>query len=234
MDFLGFNTIIIANDDYSEDAISETINRLKSYGFKNIIFALTQDVTLSTISEHLHKKNLILNRVKSIKPYGIFIDTLSSAFMSEAAVYEKQISRLQIRKTNYLPIELPVFTGQDWIDQSLNALLYKIKVKPLFMSFEKNIATYEETFIRHLINTRLSAFMIDINAFENPRTITFIKDIINSGRIIIPGMSNSLIHYANIEGKIKFFKDCIGEDLFSQMIYNSLKAPGIILGCSRR
>ena len=37
--------------------------------------------------------------------------------------------------------EFPIFDGKDWIDSTLNYLLYKQKKNPVFISFEKNIFT---------------------------------------------------------------------------------------------
>ena len=98
------------------------------------------------------------------------------------------------------------------------------------MSFEKNIATYDEEFILHLITTRLSAFMIDLNSFANPKAIPYIKRLIDANAVIIPGISGVIEDYANLYGKLNYFRSIVGQPLYSKMIINSSKSTQIVFG----
>ena len=127
--------------------------------------------------------------------------------------------------------EFPLFNGRrEWIDPSLNYLLYTQKKKPVFVSFEKVIATYDGELVDHLINTRLAAFMIDVNSFANPNAIPYIKKLIEANTVIIPGMSGVMENYANLSSKIEYFKDCVGQPLFSKLLVNSSKSSQLVFG----
>ena len=230
MQSLGFSNVIISNGIFNKDTISAEIELMQEYGFRRIVFALNHDVTSNTISHFLDKKNKISEIINSATPLGTMTALYSNILMTKDSVYEKQLSRLSIKKTQYLFVEFPAFNGKDWIDTTLNYLLYKQKKKPVFMSFEKNIATYDEAFILHLISTRLSAFMIDLNSFANPQAIPYIKRLIDANAIIIPGMSGVIEDYAGLSDKLNYFKSIVGQPLYSKMIINSSKSTQIIFG----
>ena len=153
----------------------------------------------------------------------------SNIIMTDESIYEKQISKLSIKKTNYLLTTFPLFDGEDWIDATLNYLLYKQKKYPCFMSFERNITTYNEEFIKHLVSTRCSCFMIDINAFAVPRLIPYLNTMIDSNAVIIPGISGVLDDYTALEEKLDYFKNAVGRPNYTKLIVNSSKAGKLLL-----
>lgn len=205
MQCLGFGNVIISNSVFNKDIISEEIRLMQEYGFRRVVFALNHDVISNTVSQYIDNRNEISGIINSVTPRGMIALLSANILMTKDSVYEKQLSRLSIKKTQYIFVEFPTFEGKDWIDSTLNYLLYKQKKKPVFMSFEKNIATYDEEFIIHLISTRLSAFMIDLNSFANPKAIPYIKRLVDANAIIIPGMSGVISDYANLSGKLNYF-----------------------------
>lgn len=230
MQSLGFSNVIISNSVFNKDVISYEMQLMQEYGFRRMIFALNHDVTSDTVSQYIEKRNEISKLINSLAPRGAVTMLTPNLLMTKDSVYEKQISRLAIRKTQYVFVEFPAFDGKEWIDSTLNYLLYKQKKKPVFMSFEKNIATYDEEFILHLITTRLSAFMIDLNSFANPNAIPYIKRLIDANAVIIPGISGVIEDYANLSGKLNYFRSIVGQPLYSKMIINSSKSTQIVFG----
>ena len=154
----------------------------------------------------------------------------SNVLMTRDSVYEKQINRLGFKPTDYLLVTYPCFDYGDWIDSSLNHLLYKQKKFPCFMSFERNISTYSDDFIRHLCVTRCSCFMIDINSFAVPSAIPYIKHLIDSNAVIIPGICGVLCDYTSLEDKLLYLKQCVGEYNYTKLLINSSKSSKILLG----
>ena len=230
MQSLGFSNVIVSNNVFNKDVISYEMQLMQEYGFRRMIFALNHDVTSDTVSQYIEKRNEISKLINSLAPRGAVTMLTPNLLMTKDSVYEKQISRLAIRKTQYVFVEFPAFDGKEWIDSTLNYLLYKQKKKPVFMSFEKNIATYDEEFILHLITTRLSAFMIDLNSFANPKAIPYIKRLIDANAVIIPGISGVIEDYANLYGKLNYFRSIVGQPLYSKMIINSSKSTQIVFG----
>lgn len=230
MQSLGFSNVIVSNSVFNKDIISYEMQLMQEYGFRRMIFALNHDVTSDTVSQYIEKRNEISKLINSSAPRGALAMLTPNLLMTKDSVYEKQISRLAIRKTQYVFVEFPAFDGKEWIDSTLNYLLYKQKKKPVFMSFEKNIATYDEEFILHLITTRLSAFMIDLNSFANPKAIPYIKRLIDANAVIIPGISGVIEDYANLYGKLNYFRSIVGQPLYSKMIINSSKSTQIVFG----
>ena len=228
---LGFNNVIISNDIFSPDVLHSTMDLMIDHGFRRIFFLLSYDPFTEPLSFHIDKKKKIFEIIKDCKPRGIYSQVYTNLLLDNDTVYQKQIHRLSIRKTQFLFMEFPLFTGRrEWIDPSLNHLLYTQKKKPLFVSFEKVITTYDSEFIDHLIKTRLAVFMIDLNSFSNPNAIPYIKKLIDSNAVIVPGMSGVIENYANLFGKLEYFKNIIGQPLFSKMLINSSKSSQLVFG----
>lgn len=231
MQSLGFSNLIISNDIASPDILSYTMETAIDYGFRRIFFLLSYDPFTEPLSFHVDKKKKIYEIIKDCKPRGVYSQVYSNFLLDNDTVYQKQIQRLSVRKTNFVFCELPLFNGcREWIDQSLNHLLYTQKKKPVFVSFEKVIATYDGDLVDHIIKTRLSAFIVDINSFSNPNAIPYIKKLIESNTVIVPGMSGVIENYANLSGKLEYFKNTVGQPLFSKMLVNSSKSSQLIFG----
>jgi hypothetical protein len=227
---LGFNNIIVSDNNFKEDHIKELFSFLCEYGFRRIIFSLDHDVTTTTISRHLDLKKSYFEIIQRNKPRGISVWLESNVLMSRDSIYEKQIERLGIKKTRFMLLSYPVFDHGDLIDSSINQLLYKYKKFPCFMSFERNISTYPVEFAKHLCSTRCSCFMIDINAFAMPSVIPYIEYLINSNAVIIPGFSGVISDYTALDDKLLYFKNCIGEYNYTKLLINSSKSNNILLG----
>ena len=146
------------------------------------------------------------------------------------SVYEKQISRLGIKKTQYLSLQLPIFEGGAWLDASMRYLYFAREKKPLFISFERNIATYDPGYVRRAIKTRYAAFMIDINSFSNPRAIPYILQIIDKGALIIPGLSCPIDDYPSLDVKMNYFKDVVGQDAYTRLLLSSNRSTEAVFG----
>lgn len=230
MQSLGFSNIIVANACFTPIAVKATIDRMQEYGFKRFFFALDHDVTSKTISHHLGERTRLLDLIKEYVPRGVHYDVLSNVCMNENSVYEKQISRLGIRKTQYLSIQFPIFDGGFWLDASMRYLYFARNKKPLFISFERNIATYDPGYIRRAIKTRYAAFMIDINSFSNPNAIPYILQIIDKGSPIIPGISQPIEDYPALDVKMDYFKSVVGQDIYTKLILNSNRATEAVFG----
>ena len=167
---LGFNNLVISNDIFSHDILRSTMDLSVEYGFRRIFFLLNYDPFSEPLSFHVDNKKKICDIIKNIKPRGLYSQVYTNLLFDKDTVYQKHIQRLSIRKTNFLFTELPLFNGcREWIDPSLNYLLYTQKKKPVFVSFEKVIATYDHELLDHIMKTRLSAFMIDLNSFSNTK-----------------------------------------------------------------
>ena len=129
MQSLGFSNVIVSNSVFNKDVISYEMQLMQEYGFRRMIFALNHDVTSDTVSQYIEKRNEISKLINSSAPRGALAMLTPNLLMTKDSVYEKQISRLAIRKTQYVFVEFPAFDGKEWIDSTLNYLLYKQKEK---------------------------------------------------------------------------------------------------------
>ena len=229
MESLGFSNLIIANSIYKPDILNTTVERMREYGFKRFFFTLDHDVTSRTISHYLEKRKQALKTIKEIIPRGCYYDVIPSIAASKDSIYEKQISRLSFKKTRYLPLQFPVFEAF-WIDAALRYLLYGRNKKPLFISFERNIATYDPGYIRRIVKNRSAAFMIDINSFANPNAIPHITSIIEKGSPIVLGLSSPIEDYPSLDIKMNYFKSVVGQDAYTKLILNSNKSSQSVFG----
>ena len=227
---LGFSNIIVANSCFTPTDIKNTIDRMQEYGFKRFFFTLDHDVTIKTVAQHLDERKRMLTLIKDYVPRGVHYDVLTNVCMQENSVYEKQISRLGIKKTQYLSLQFPLFKGGFWLDASMRHLYFAREKKPLFISFERNIATYDPGYVRRAIKTPYAAFMIDINSFSNPNAIPYILRIIDKGALIIPGLSCPIDDYPALDVKMDYFKSVVGQDVYTKLILSSNKSTEAIFG----
>ena len=227
---LGFSNVIVSDNNFNSEHLSELFDFFSYYGFRRIVFTLDHDVTSSTPSSHIKLKQEYFQLLKKIKPRGISVWLESNIIMGKDSIYEKQISRLSIKKSDYLLTTFPCFSGKDWIDPTLNYLLYKQKKYPCFMSFERNLATYEPEFLDHLITTRCSCFMIDINSFASPKIIPYINALIDANAVIIPGFCGVIDDYTSLDAKLDHLKAAIGQFNYTKLLVNSSKSSKILLG----
>ena len=230
MQSLGFSNIIVANSCFTLTDIKTTIDRMYEYGFKRFFFTLDHDVTTQTISHHLDDRRRLQSLIKENVPRGCCYDVLSNVCMNENSVYEKQISRLGIKKTQYLSLQFPIFKGGFWLDSSMRHLYFAREKKPLFISFEQNIATYDPGYIIRAIKTRYAAFMIDINSFSNPCAIPYILQIIDKGAPIILGLSHPIDDYPSLDLKMNYFTSVVGQDIYTRLLINSNRATEVVFG----
>ncbi len=227
---LGFSNIIITDNNFDDEHLSTLFSFLTSHGFRRIIFTVDHDVSSTPLSLHLAVKKKLYQTIHKHKPRGVSVWLESNIIMSHDSIYESQISRLSIKRSNFLLTSFPVFDCGDWIDSSLNYLLYKQKKSPCFISFERNILTYPEDFVRHLINTRCSCFMIDLNAFAVPKVIPYINELIDANAVIIPGICGVLDDYTALNEKLSYFRGKIGIPNYTKLLINSSKSSKLLLG----
>ena len=230
MQSLGFSNLIIANSGFTPEALKTTTTRMQEYGFKRFFFALDHDVTTATISHHLDERKRLLALIKNHIPRGCYYDVITNVCMNKESVYEKQISRLGIKKTQYLFLQFPIFEGGAWLDSSMRYLYFARERKPLFVSFERNIATYDPGYIRRIIKNRNAAFMIDINSFSNPNAIPYISQIIDKGSPILLGLSSPIEDYPSLDIKMNYFKSTVGQDAYTRLLLNSNRSTQTVFG----
>ena len=227
---LGFSNLIIANSGFTADVLKTTVDRMLDYGFKRFFFTLDHDVTTATISHHLDERKRLLSLIKDYIPRGCHYDVITNVCMNQNSVYEKQISRLGIKKTQYLFLQFPIFEGGIWLDASMRYLYFARERKPLFVSFERNIATYDPGYIRRIIKNRNAAFMIDVNSFSNPNAIPYILQIIDKGSPIILGLTSPIEDYPALDVKMNYFKNAVGQNTYTKLLLDSNRATQSVFG----
>jgi len=230
---LGFSNVIISNDDFKPDDLELTVQRLTDVGFKRLFFAKGHDVTSLPLCAHKKVLKETSALLKNIKHSGASLHLISNILMTTESIYEDQISKLSPKNSQYIFVDYPAFDGKLWIDSSLNYLLYKQKKMPVFMSFEKNIATYDKDFLSHILSTRLAVFMIDLNSFANPNAIPYLKRLIKKDVVIIPGVSGNIGNYSGLCEKMDIFRDSVGQELYTRMILNSSKSTKAVFGLTK-
>jgi hypothetical protein len=230
MNILGFNNVIVSDNNFQEDHIKELYSFLTDLGFRRIIFTLAHDVISTPITRHLELKKHCYEIIKRNKPRGISIWLESNILLTRESIYEDQIKRLDLKKTKYLLTTFPLFDADDWIDTTLNHMLYTKKKFPCFMSFDRNISTYPDAFVKHLCKTRCACFMIDINALTLPSVIPYVNYLIDSNAVIIPGFTGVIADYIALSDKLNFLKASIGQFNYTKLLVNSSISSKLLLG----
>ena len=229
MSTLGFNNLIIANNDFSESNIEKTFSFILRHGFRRIIFLYDFDVYSDRLPRHLEDISNLSSHIKKYKPYGVSATIESNVIFTRDTAYYDKLSMLSNRKTKHLFIGMLPFDGETWYDRSMGHLINHRRLTPVFTSFERALLSNTESFSSYLISTQPAAFSIDINSFISPAMLPYIKRLIAANRLIIPTISGVIEDYVALSENLQYFRQMIGEVNYTKLFLNVTKSNKLFI-----
>ena len=217
---LGFDTIIIHTDRFYSD-INQSLKYLYDIGIKNFLFVFDYDPLSDSIAILKDKMNTFKSLYSKTTSLRVKIKCALNLHISQGAGFNDSVKQLYCSKnSNTLLISLPLFTNDNYepIALDINHLLYKKSSFLFFTSFDKIVESSSIEFCSKFINNSRIGLSIDLNYLFNPQKELLYHQILNSGCLIIPSISQDIGNYVgalsaadfsiNKYGKKEYYRIC--------------------------
>ena len=222
MAYLDFDTLVICNNDFSEDFVSSCFDFFSDLGIKNFIFTYDYDLEVSgrPLSAGLQTFRTLKSYLHTFQPRGTRIYTAMNVVLSEGVSFNQDLLRLTVPHTQSLFLNLPIFNGQPWLEPDLTHLVYHKKLHPIFTSFERNAITYDDAVLERFSRLPHAVFCIDANYMFSLRSEQKISMLLKSGAHILPSISNQMSDYVDILQGYADLKKRLGLPLYRELCKN--------------
>ena len=220
MAYLDFDTLVICNNDFSEDFLLSCFDFFHELGIRNFIFTYDFDVANRPVSTGLETLRTLKPYLQTLKPRGVRIYTAMNVILSKDVAYNKDLARLTIPHTDRLFINLPLFDEHPWLESDLAHLVYRKKLSPMFTSFERNAITYDDTTIERFSRLPGTVFCVDANYMFSLRSQAKLTLLLKAGARILPSISNKMSDYVAVLQGYEDLKSRLGVPLYRELCKN--------------
>ena len=218
---LGFDTLIINSHHYDDESIDRLVEIFSPLDVRHFVFLHDFDPLVDPLALSVDSARSFQSRVSARLPRGLHAKAFFTLKFTKDIVITPEILRLCIsRSDNSLFVSLPMFpnTNDNDFAVSLNRLIYRSKIRPVFSSFESVRDTAERSFSDRLLTINSCSFAFDINYLFKPQNHDLASFITYNNVQILPcishdpscyaGIINSAQHYVDTYGKQAYYKLC--------------------------
>jgi len=221
LDYLDFDTLVISNNNFSDTFIFECFSFFSDLGIQNFIFTYDFDAVGRPLSE-------ALRTLRTLKPYlhrfqtrGTNVYTAFNLLLDQdLARNQSLLESLSIPHTERIFVNLPIFTGHDWLEPDLAHLVYRKHRSPIFTSFERNAITYTDDMLERFSRLPKTVFCLDANYMFSLRAQTKLTRLVRANSQILPCISNSMSDYVAVLDGFADLKRRLGPSLYRKLCVN--------------
>ena len=98
MSYIDFDAIVVCNNLFDEDTLKKEFDFFKRIGIRKIIFTYEFDLEFKTVTNVVEKIKIYSDRVKNLKPYGMFCKVVACMLFTPSLAYNPYLSQLCARK----------------------------------------------------------------------------------------------------------------------------------------
>lgn len=151
------------------------------------------DASKTPVSVFSLKQNAYKGCLSEKLPKGIDIRYSARVLLQPGLSEYEDLVTLTKETNGYLPIVLPIGEYRDWIDQELNRLLYRCKLKLLLTSCEQIPILYPNVIVEKLFRIPDAVFQFHYNSLTDIRIGRLIYNLASLNKTILFGTAvNSL------------------------------------------
>ena len=214
---LDFDYLIITNQYFSTDSLRSTVQFFVERGIRKFIFTLDFNRELRTVTWIMDRLKRLDELLKSFRPRSVSFYVCANLTLTEGVLYDPQLRRLCIDRSNLLFIQLPFFVDEAWIRSNLNHLLFERKISPIFTSFENNLQTNPSSLLESCLRSSFYRFAIDVNYLTALDSKPFVARVIDERIPILPCVSHSLPNYVGVDSAFAQLRQSLGEAQYFQL-----------------
>ncbi len=211
MPLLDFNSLVICNEDFNLASLNDTLTYFREYGITNFIISCGVNLR----DQPPHYIRLTLERAKQtvskLKVRSAKILFVPHIHFHQATAYDYFTPQLKARKSNLIFLQMPLLPEARWVNPELNYLLYKLKLRPVFVNYESAIYDDKYTLAANIFRSPNIDFCFDINYIIAEKYEFQIHQAMTYGSTIIPCISNELEYYGNVTERFLEFRKRVGD-----------------------
>ncbi|MBE6576669.1 MAG: hypothetical protein E7653_00850 [Ruminococcaceae bacterium] len=202
MSFLDFNSLIISNNDTDRSSLSNTLTYFKDLGIRRFIVTCGVDPAIDTYSSMLSDIRALRAAAMDARPRAVSLLVVPCVHLSCGVLRNPILKKLSYNGTHIF-VQAPLFVDDKWLPSDINYLLYKQNLKPIFVSFERNLLTSDYEFGNKLYKTQSSRFCLDLNFLTGADGRRRVEQAIFRNIPVIPCVSG---RFENYESQIRRFE----------------------------
>ena len=228
MPYLDFDTLVICNNNFSEDFLLDCFSFFRELGIRNFIFTYDLDIanrspaeglrTLRTLKPYLHRFQLRDTRIY----------TAANILLDQDVARNQDLLNFTLPHTDRIFVSLPIFTGHEWLEADLSHLIYRKHLQPLFTSFERNAITYSEDMLERFSRLPNTVFCLDTNYLFSLRSQSKVTSLLYKNCHILPCISNRMSDYVAVMAGYADLKDRLGASLYRELC-QAIRTTGVQL-----
>lgn len=214
---LDFNYLIVIDPSESLESLTSTIQFFVQEGIKKFLFVLDFDRYGATVSMMLDRIRQFASRINGLRPRGIQFYVSANLLLTNGILYDPQLSRICVGRSNILCTQLPLDLDCDWLDPDLNHLLFHKKISPLFIGFDRNLMTNTPSSIQRYTNSQFFRFCIDIDYITRLDAEPFVRQVIREKIPILPCIVYDSKKYKYISKYFSLLRKRLRDDSYFQL-----------------
>lgn len=221
MAYLDFDTLVVCNNDFSEDFLAEFFSFFQERGIQNFIFTYDFDAIGRSVPEALRTLRTLKPYLHRFGPRGTNIYTAFNLILDrDLARNQALLKSISLPYTDRLFVSLPIFCGHEWLENDLAHLVYRKHRSPVFTSFERNAITYTEEMLERFSRLPNSVFCLDANYMFSLRSEAKLIHLLSSNAPILPCISNGMSDYVAVIQGFEDLKERLGDPLYKKLCAN--------------
>ena len=202
IDIFKIRTAIICNNDFSKETLNKTFEFFISRGFDKFIFLYEFDFDLRSPAEANLRIKDISDKINLLKPKGISVKVAYKFVFSDVLKENLYLSDMISKKDRLIFLQLPMFYNDIKVNEILNYLLYKEKLQPIFVDFDRNIITCDDEFLNsNIFKSTAGIFAFDFNFLmsDSDNALKWVDRALKNNIYIFPCFSADLFNYAGYD-----------------------------------
>ncbi len=211
MPLLDFNSLVICNEDFNITSLTNALTYFRNYGIKN--FIVSRGVSVRDNSPHYIKTSLAKTKqaVSNIKVRSAKIRFIPHIHIYEGTVYDYFTPHLKAWGSDLIFLQMPLLAEARWLDPEMNFLLYKLKLRPVFVNYELTLLPTENSVTSKLFKSPNVDFCFDIKHMLSEDYEYRIHQAMTYGSTLIPCISNKFESYKNLFEEFHKFRNRVGD-----------------------
>ncbi len=211
MAILDFDTLIICNEEFNTETLTESLAYFKSCGIKK--FIISRGVDLRDNSPH-HIKTVLAEtkqEISKIKIRGAKIRFVPHLHIHKNTAYDYFTPHLKAWGSDIIFLQMPIMPDANWLDPELNFYIYKLKLRPIFISYENQLMINAPAVTTKLFKSPNVDFCFDLNYITAEEYEFRLHQGMTYGSTIIPCVSNKFESYGNVLNRFSKLRKRMGD-----------------------
>lgn len=155
---IDWNCRLLSHGKGDAASLSEAVEAMtllsRRCSFSHFRLALPFDASCESVAAFLIRKDRLEERLRALIPQdaGFTARVMADVMLVPSLYTERDLRRLSLNDSGYLPLSLPLGSFPEWADFELNRLLFKEKIdKLLFLSFDRTSLFYSSETVDKLL-----------------------------------------------------------------------------------